>query len=228
MKVVDLSEFTAHYRRTSDLAEQWLAERHTPARWRILREAYALQMPFILAARKSGSRGRIAPYFLDWDFTPIERNAWTDIRALGLPLYPQVPVGRYFLDFADPVLKIGVELDGRAFHSVEQDEPRDIALWEKGWRIFRIPGRDSLASKEPAFGQVWEESRQDAPDVAEREAHLWIMDKSEGFFWALKLFYYDRRPDLERYLGAAYRSLRARTLIDFPLELEWMDADESA
>lgn len=228
MKRFDIREVAEHVARTEDLAQQWIKERDTPARWRILREVYTLQMPFIVEARKKGPRGRIAPYFLDWDFTPIERNAWTDIRALGLPLYPQVPVGRYFLDFADPVLKIGVELDGRAFHSVEQDEPRDIALWEKGWRIFRIPGRDSFASKMPAFDQQWDEMRQNYPEVAERDAHLWIADKSEGFFWALSLFYYNRRPEFEQYMGAAYRALRSRTLVDFPLEISAEGDDESA
>jgi len=86
---------------------------------------------------------RISPYFYKWEtvFTPIEKRAWHDIRILGLPLYPQIPVGKYFIDFGDPIKKIGVEVDGAAWHKDERrDNERQQAIENMGWEIWRIPG----------------------------------------------------------------------------------------
>ncbi len=210
----------ALYEAQEELARQYLQTRGSPARWRVIRKAYELQLPHIMAARKKRPLGKISPYFVDWDFTPIEAYAWCDIRELGLPLYPQYPVGRYFIDFADPYLKIGVELDGAAYHSVEQDEPRDADLWSQGWRIFRIPGCDSLPSNSRPFNDMCSEEERNYPDYAQQTAATWIQDKSEGFFWALKMFYYMREPFAQRHIDAIYKALSVRRLIEFPLEIE--------
>jgi very-short-patch-repair endonuclease len=37
-------------------------------------------------------------------------------------MYPQFPVGPYFLDFADPVKKLGIEVDSRRYH---EDRAKD-------------------------------------------------------------------------------------------------------
>jgi hypothetical protein len=83
------------------------------------------------------------PYEIaDWGaiFTPIEEAAWQDIRCMGLPLWPQLPVGRFMLDFGNPVLKVGLECDGARFHNAVRDAARDQALAQMGWRIYRAPG----------------------------------------------------------------------------------------
>ncbi len=101
--------------------------------------------------RKNYSRWRenTCPYrYFDWSniFTPIEDNVWADIRYLGLKFYPQFPVGRFFIDFADPVNKIGIEVDGVAWHlDKEKDERRTAILNKFGWRIIRIKGRDTYS-----------------------------------------------------------------------------------
>lgn len=75
-------------------------------------------------------------------FTPIESNVWGYIRSAGLPFLPQFPAEQYFLDFADPVKMIGIEVDGKAYHQdQEKDEKRQKALESKGWKIFRITGQ---------------------------------------------------------------------------------------
>lgn len=62
-------------------------------------------------------------YEVDWPmlFTPIEAALWSDIRQLGLPLYPQFPVrterGTFYADFASPGAKVAIECDGKAFHA---------------------------------------------------------------------------------------------------------------
>lgn len=70
--------------------------RDAPDRWEVIRSHWEVAEHEILAGR------RINPYWLNWDFTPIERELWNDIRGKGLPFYPQIPVGPYFLDFGDP------------------------------------------------------------------------------------------------------------------------------
>lgn len=89
---------------------------------------------------------RQSPYkFGEWFeyMTPIERNVWSDIRHLGLPFYPQFPVGKYYIDFADPFRKIAIEVDGR-IHDDELARQRDRAkeafLRGRGWHVLRIPG----------------------------------------------------------------------------------------
>ena len=88
------------------------------------------------------------PYIVaDWDalLTPIEAAIWSDIRACGLPFWPQFPVGRYMADFADPIRKIALECDGAAYHDPIKDRARDAALEKMGWTTYRIPGRDCYA-----------------------------------------------------------------------------------
>lgn len=85
------------------------------------------------------------PYMIaDWAilFTPIEAAIWSDIRCYGLPFWPQFPIGRYIVDFADPVRKIALECDGAAYHDPEKDRARDAAIEKMGWITYRIPGRD--------------------------------------------------------------------------------------
>lgn len=84
------------------------------------------------------------PYAIaDWVmiFTPIEAAAWSDIRYAGIPLWPQLPVGRFFVDFGNPVAKVALECDGAAWHQDSaKDEARDQELRNMGWRVYRASG----------------------------------------------------------------------------------------
>lgn len=99
-------------------------------------------------------RERQDPYkFSDWFewLTPIERNVWSDIRYLGLPFYPQFPVGKYFLDFADPFKKIALEIDGKVHLDAEvkeKDKHKDTYLEKNGWTVIRIQGWKTYKSRE--------------------------------------------------------------------------------
>lgn len=73
--------------------------------------------------------------------TLIEENVWHDIRIVNLPFVPEFPVKNYFIDFADPVLKIGIEVDGRRWHTdIDKDKIRQQELEKLGWIIYRIQG----------------------------------------------------------------------------------------
>lgn len=87
----------------------------------------------------------IDPYEVDWIrlFTPIELALWHDIRNADAVLYPQYPVGCYFVDFGNPVAQVAIECDGAKWH---QDSDKDVARQRQieamGWRVYRITGRD--------------------------------------------------------------------------------------
>lgn len=88
--------------------------------------------------------------FIGWDqiFTPIERNVWEDIRTLGLPFLPQFPVEKYFIDFADPIKKIGLEVDGQEWHQdKDKDWTRQMELEKLGWKIYRIAGYQTIKTE---------------------------------------------------------------------------------
>lgn len=86
-----------------------------------------------------------------WDFqvgvelTSIERALWHDIRAEDLVLYPQYPVGRFFVDFGNPAARVALECDGAAFH---QNKDRDIVRQREiealGWTVHRFTSADCL------------------------------------------------------------------------------------
>ncbi|MBB1599505.1 endonuclease domain-containing protein [Variovorax sp. UMC13] len=113
--------------------------------WNALREHYARFTPEILAE----ARNEWAIDAYAWDdgdpkmmhMTPIEAWLWADIRDANAIFYPQYPVGRVFVDFANPKAKVAIECDGAAFHlDKAKDAARDAKLAEMGWRVYRAPG----------------------------------------------------------------------------------------
>lgn len=89
------------------------------------------------------------PYAWDFqagvDLTPIERALWHDIRAEDLVLYPQYPVGRFFVDFGNPAANVALECDGAAFHQdKERDANRQREIEALGWTMHRFTSADCL------------------------------------------------------------------------------------
>lgn len=112
--------------------------------WNAIRQFYMeLEAAIFEAGRNEWACGDA--YLWDWQggisMTPIERWLWSDIRALDAVLYPQYPVGRFFVDFANPVAKVAIECDGQAFHQDKaKDAARDTELAALGWKVYRFPG----------------------------------------------------------------------------------------
>lgn len=75
--------------------------------------------------------------------TPIEYDVYCHIKCFGIPVVcPQFPVKNYFIDFADPIAKVGIEADGAYFHSDKLKESlRDQDLENEGWWIYHIEGK---------------------------------------------------------------------------------------
>lgn len=156
-----------------------------------IRHQYAQLLPEWMAEYEKTGDMRQDPYFMAWEFTPIEQNVWSDIRTLGLPFFPQVPVLNYFLDFGNPFLKIGIECDGKAWHDSDLDRARDARLAAAGWMIFRIEGHECVRVVNPC-------PEDENDDEAERSRYY--MTTSEGVLTAIKRRYFDAPgPDADSY-----------------------------
>lgn len=90
------------------------------------------------------------PY--EWDrphtgisLSPIEWALWQEIRAEDAVFYPQYPVLRYFVDFANPAARVAIECDGARWHTdTARDAERQRRIEAEGWTVYRISGRDCL------------------------------------------------------------------------------------
>lgn len=128
--------------------------------WDAIRDHYRYFGPRILAERKD--EWAIDPYA--WspvlDLTPIEDWLWIHIRDSNAIFYPQYPVGRYFVDFANPKARVAIECDGAAFHQDKaKDQRRDDELAALGWKVYRVPGHICLRDNDHETGRIREAAR---------------------------------------------------------------------
>lgn len=91
----------------------------------------------------------VNPYIVPWDsvLNENERNLFGCFRCSGLPMYPQYPVGKYWVDFGNPYYKVAIEADGKAFHDIEKDKVRDLELKKLGWKVYHISGSLSFSQR---------------------------------------------------------------------------------
>lgn len=162
-------------------------------RYEIIRSHYEYLTPKIFEAAKERVRGWVSPLApIDWNimFTPIERFTWQAIRYFGMaPFYPQYPVAGYFLDFGNPVVKVAIECDGYEFHQdKEKDRKRDIALFENGWRVYRISGSDCVR---PIMPEYYEIDSYYYPDEKAQILAQYYNKTVEGLINALAIYYFD-------------------------------------
>lgn len=205
--------------RHASLEEQWYKLRNTPRRWELIRRIYAEFDEDIFEAGRENHRYGCDPYFVDWSpiFTPIEDSAWSSIRCKPVPFYPQYPALNYFLDFANPCVKIGVEVDGKDWHDVEKDRRRDERLVAAGWKIFRISGSECWRDWKSSYEMFLEDYTE---RQKEAEIQRWIMETSDGIFEAIRILYFNDEDPLDHpNFDLAVRSLNAHRLVDFDLFL---------
>ena len=135
------------------------------------------------------------PEAFDWNvlLSPIEMDAWISIRGKGIPMYPQYPVLKYYVDFGNPYFKIAIELDGKDYHDPEKDRKRDIELNAVGWKVFRIPGYKMVRQvKDSSDFESWE-LRENYDEVMEA-MHHWILETGDGVIEAVSQVYFTKRP----------------------------------
>ena len=73
---------------------------------------------------------------------------WNGLRRLrGHHFRRQVPLGRYFADFACHRPKLVVELDGDSHaHSEEYDQERDRFMRGEGYEVMRFPNKEVMGN----------------------------------------------------------------------------------
>lgn len=168
-------------------------------KWEAIRLLYSELTPMILDGE------RLSPYYLDWCrlMTPIEFDAWQTIRRVGVPMWPQYPVGHVFVDFGDPVKKIAVECDGKQWHIKEKDAKRDLMLTALGWKVFRIPGCECYKTAFDSY-ELKEKYNDGAISECEYEHAVsdWATTTSDGVICGIGLRYYGKKfpKDWQRHL----------------------------
>ncbi len=89
------------------------------------------------------------------NMTPIEANFWEHLRNACGVMYPQYPIAGFFVDFANPVARVVVECDGKAYHlDKAKDAARDQKLNALGWDVYRLTGRQCNGDFDEATGDV--------------------------------------------------------------------------
>jgi very-short-patch-repair endonuclease len=86
------------------------------------------------------------------DSADAERKLWSILRGRkldGFKFRRQVPIDRYFADFACVAAKLVVELDGgQHAERIERDLDRTRTLEACGWRVIRFWNHAVLAERE--------------------------------------------------------------------------------
>jgi very-short-patch-repair endonuclease len=74
--------------------------------------------------------------------TDIEERMSHALKRAGIHYVREFRVGLFFIDFAIPDFKIGIECDGSRWHDLhpERDSRRDASLMRWGWSIYRFDG----------------------------------------------------------------------------------------
>ena len=88
------------------------------------------------------------PYLFDLKLSSIENLTWNSLRELPYTrnFKPEYPIGKYFVDFGDPVFKIAIECDSKKFHkNKEKDRKRQDDILSMGWRVIRFSSRMILS-----------------------------------------------------------------------------------
>lgn len=71
-------------------------------------------------------------------------NALRGLRPLGYHFRRQLPLGRYYADFACHHPRLVIEIDGRTHTDPDYDAARDAFMRKEGYRVLRVGNDDVL------------------------------------------------------------------------------------
>lgn len=197
---IDWTKVIDGFERRVKVGALWTNAQTKPERWDALKKIYAIIEPEILDSGVYWSD----PYFFDFcqGQSPIEYLLWQDLRSNLVGMYPEYPVLKYFVDYWNPTLRIGIEADGKRWHDRQRDCLRDTEIFQKtGGLIFRVTGAECYRGEPP-----WE--RHDAFDLDsetyDRLLADWYLRTSSGVVRAVSVVFgglETRDDDYERTLA---------------------------
>jgi very-short-patch-repair endonuclease len=112
-----------------------------------------------------------------------EAALWSDLRARRLNGYKfvrQLPIGRYFADFACREEMLVVEVDGSQHADSEYDRERDAAMADMGWSVLRVWNVDVLAERDPVLETILAALEGRLEPVAARELRFVLGRRFDG------------------------------------------------
>lgn len=157
-----------------------------------IKNYYINQEHNILQTFKKSKMLWAASYPIDWStlFTPIEYMAWATIKSKGrIVLYPQYPILNFHVDFANPGIKLALEVDGQLYHDPKKDLIRDNQIRAAGWTIYRITGKEMVNTKFKDWQSFYDEDIDD-DDVKISYIHDWLMNSGDGIIEAIKTIHF--------------------------------------
>lgn len=92
--------------------------------------------------------------------SPIEKLFFDACKVEMIFMEPQFTVGNFRIDFALPIQKIAVELDGHDYHKTKEQRTKDAArdrwLTLNGWTVIRFTGSEVYKNPEACTSQIRE------------------------------------------------------------------------
>lgn len=186
----NLENWIGFERAKYSLIEAYQSAKDKPAEWNAIRRFYEFIQPEIDQARFDRW---VFDYEVGFDrrFTPIEKDVWDCLRIYSVVAYPQYPVLNYFLDFANPKLKIAIEADGKQWHDAAKDAARDERLASLGWKVFRLTGAECRRCWQSPEDVEQDDSLSD--EEQRRSIRRWYCETAEGLVSALHYRYFAER-----------------------------------
>ncbi|MCC5842560.1 MAG: DUF559 domain-containing protein [Opitutales bacterium] len=196
----------------NELEERYRVAQKFFERQAVIRQYYMEVMPEIMELSARSKRSWVDVYPFDWKFNSNEKNLWYSIRSNQVVFYPEFPVFSYFIDFANPYLRIGIEADSIKYHDVENDKERDSRLSKIGWTVFRVNYHESSREIED-LASLRAKQIEEEIDIDEEVEDL-MLNSSEGVVQAIEYFYFDEDDERRRTdeLFPTFRSLAEETL----------------
>ena len=199
-----------------------LAKPGTPQYFKFLQAAKEYYQQFEPKIIELTARGFwFNAYAFDWlqTFSEAEYTAWCFIRSTPrIQLYPQYPVGKYFVDFGNPYHRIALEVDGKDYHDPAKDKIRDQQILdEQGWKVFRVTGAEvhKYLKWEEDLELEDDTSTMDKQDRFLKEQQ-WLLTTAEGVIKAIAECYFNNKIHTDE--GWRYReTLEAHRLVQFYL-----------
>jgi len=114
---------------------------------------------------------------------PAEARLWNalrELKPLGFHFRRQVPLGRYYADFACHHALLVIEVDGDTHGSdtaMQYDAERDAFIRAEGYEVLRFGNHDVMHNLEGVTHEIWL-TLQDRPRVFERGQDTPTLDPS--------------------------------------------------